>query len=112
MKRHTAKRSRSVAKFCVIGIGGCNRTWLDSEALAVAHAEPMFRKNVDPNANPERLLIVKVVRVIERQPPPLTLREPKDFDFPPQPGSGVIEGVEPWRSPFERKIQSQRAAAQ
>lgn len=113
VKRHTAKRSRAINRFCIVGAEAVNRTWLDSEKLAVAHAEPMFRKNIDPNANPQRLLIVKVVRVIERTPPkpaPLTLRLPRDYDFIPK--NRATDGCDntprpaTGRTPFDPPVRS------
>lgn len=86
VKKAAVKQSRAYAKYCIIGVDAFNRTWLDTEAAAVKHAEPMFRKNINPDANPVRLMVVKAVRIIEKKPPaspPLIVRAPKDFDFPP-----------------------------
>ena len=61
----------SVKDHCVIGLespNGIGRTWVSSEAEAVAHAEFLLALDAKKNGQ-KRLFVVKVVAVVELTPP-------------------------------------------
>jgi hypothetical protein len=68
---------------CVIGetvIPNKNieRTWLETEKDAVGHATRLLRsKELQGDTKTRRLLVVKVVRVVEIEETPVTARTPK-----------------------------------
>lgn len=69
---------------CVIGIDVLNRTWGD-EAEAIAHAKQLIADGAQShgrNGGARRLAVVKVVKIVELDPPPMTVREPREGDLP------------------------------
>lgn len=69
--------------FCVIGALVSNqwdRTWLEDEAAAVAHAESIARKSYARNQKPVTLFVVERKKVVELGMPDSVVREPTDKD--------------------------------
>lgn len=68
---------------CVIGIDVVNRTW-GTEEEAIVHAKQLIAdaQAYGRNGGARRLAIVKVVKVVELDPPPMSVREPRDGDLP------------------------------
>jgi hypothetical protein len=66
--------------FCVIGPNvvqshPIKRSWKNSQEEAVAHAERLIRNSFDGSkAKVQKLLVVKVVEVVEIEGPPITKR--------------------------------------
>ncbi len=72
-------------KFCVIGpqcgrvTGQHDRKWFDSEDDAVDHAKSLMSGR-QPGSTPA--LVVEVKQVVEIAGPPVTVRRPRETDFP------------------------------
>jgi len=70
--------------YFVIGASGphLRRTNCESEEIAVKHAARLLDKSEGGGLkSQDKLLIVKVVKVVERTPPPVDVRDPEPEDF-------------------------------
>lgn len=68
-------KKEEIKDLCVIGAtvnSNYGRTWFDDEEAAVEHAKGLLVKHDLPPG--KKFYVVKVVKVVELEPPPMTVR--------------------------------------